>query len=260
MVTDYEPAIDFSTFPDSDGEPMAENDVNRIQMNDLIFALQRLMSGRDDVYVGGNLLVYYNAANGWDHLSPDVFVAFGVQSGPRHSWRTWIEGKFPDVVFEITSPSTEDMDRGRKMKQYAALGAGEYYIYDPEAHMQSAFNGHRLAAGRYVPLLLEPSGGIVSPLLGVELRPVDGWLRVIDPGNGGMVPIPGELDALLQTAVTSRRVAEQRATQEAQARQEAEKRATQEMRARQEAEQRAAAAEAELQALRAALAKGASSP
>jgi Putative restriction endonuclease len=104
--------IDFSTFPDSDGEPMAENDANRIQMSDLIFALQRLLSARDDVYVGGNLLVYYNPANGWDHLSPDVFVAFDASPGLRHSWQTWVEGKFPDVVFEITSPSTESVDLG----------------------------------------------------------------------------------------------------------------------------------------------------
>ena len=227
MATDYKTSIDFSTFPDSDGEPMAENDVNRMQMNDLIFALQRQMAGRDDVYVGGNLLVYYNAASGWDHLSPDVFVAFDVRPGLRHSWQTWIEGKFPDVVFEITSPSTEDIDRGRKLQQYAALGAQEYYIFDPAARMIPAFKGHRLMGSGYVALPVEAFGGIASPLLGVELRPVDSWLRVIDPASGDLVPIPSELDRLLQSETASRAAAEARA----------------------------AAAEAELRALRAALAR-----
>jgi Uma2 family endonuclease len=276
MTTNYKPAIDFSTFPDSDGEPMAENDANRIQMSDLIFALQRLMADRDDVYVGGNLLVYYNPANGWDHLSPDVLVAFGVRSGLRHSWRTWIEGKFPDVVFEITSPSTEDVDRGRKMEQYAVLGAREYYIFDPEASMRPAFRGHHIVDGRFAGLAVEASGGIVSPLLGLELRPVDSWLRVINPESGSVVPIPSELDALLRATseraaleLRARRAAEERTKQETQARQEAEERTKQETqarraaeerteqetRARRAAEERAASAEAELQALRAAIAR-----
>src|SRR5437867_893255 len=39
MTIHTRPEIDFSTFPDSDGEPMAETVANRIQMVDLIWAL-----------------------------------------------------------------------------------------------------------------------------------------------------------------------------------------------------------------------------
>ena len=38
MTTYTPPEIDFSTFPESDGEPMAENTENLVQMIDLIFA------------------------------------------------------------------------------------------------------------------------------------------------------------------------------------------------------------------------------
>lgn len=63
-----------------------------------------------------------------------------------------------------------------------------------------------------------PGGGLHSEVLGTDLRLVDGWVRVVDPKTGGLVPTPAE-----QTA------------------------------ARREAEERAAPAGAELRALRAEL-------
>lgn len=38
----------------------------------------------------------------------------------------------PDFVVEITSPSTEKIDRGEKFIDYAAHGISEYWIVDPE--------------------------------------------------------------------------------------------------------------------------------
>ncbi len=38
------PEIDWSTFPDADGEPMAENTENLVQMMDLIIALKALLA------------------------------------------------------------------------------------------------------------------------------------------------------------------------------------------------------------------------
>lgn len=43
MVVDTKQSIDFSTFPDSDGEPMAENEDNGFQMTNLIFTLDHLL-------------------------------------------------------------------------------------------------------------------------------------------------------------------------------------------------------------------------
>ncbi len=40
------PELDFSTFPESDGEPMAETVENMTQMVDLIFALNGLLRAR----------------------------------------------------------------------------------------------------------------------------------------------------------------------------------------------------------------------
>src|SRR5690348_11789343 len=113
-------AIDFSTFPTSDGEPMAETPWHRRQMKNLIFNLENLTTDHPQLYVGGNMLMYYNSQSGWDHVSPDVFVTFDVLQGDRGTWETWKEdGRFADVVFEITSASTYAEDLGKKRRLYA---------------------------------------------------------------------------------------------------------------------------------------------
>ena len=65
----------------------------------------------------------------------------------RESWKTWLEGKFPEVVVEIASPSTQQRDIGEKRARYGARGAREYYIHDPARRLQPAFRGYRAARG-----------------------------------------------------------------------------------------------------------------
>ncbi len=233
--------IDFSTFPGSDGEPMAETAENMAQMIDLMFALGILLrsQGRTQVVVSGNQLLYYNEQNGWDHVSPDTYVALDIAPGPCSIWQTWVEGKCPDIVFEITSPSTMATDLSEKPKGkrqlYAELGVREYYIYDPNGKIVPRFLGFELRHGRFESLPVLSSGGIVSPLLQVELRPMDmvkgdqrpagTYLRVIDPTTGAPVPVADEehranqdLKARLSAAEHLRLETEQRVSQEAHAR------------------------------------------
>ena len=222
------PAIDFSTFPDGDGEPMAETPRHRVQMTNLIFALQRLLSALRRVYVGGNMLAYYNPASGWDHVSPDVFVAFDVEPGERRKWETWEEnGHFPDIVFEISSPSTEREDRRTKPALYSRLGVREYYIFDPYGELQPAFQVYGLINGLLQPVEPQPRDSYYSALLSTELRIEDHWLRVIDPATGLPIPVPDELDDARLAAEQHAALAEQRAAlAEQRAIQEAEARAT----------------------------------
>ena len=215
MVIRTSEDIDFSTFPESDGQAMAETRAEVVQMVDLQWELQALFSlqGRAPVTVGGNQFVYYNPANGRDNISPDVYVVFGVAVPSPAKWRTWVEGKFPDIVFEITSPSTQahDLSEGPRGKRrlYAELGAQEYYIYDPQQVMDLPFLGYALRDGRMEPLAALPGGGVWSPLLGTELRPLamariewrpaGVWLRVIDPRTGEPIPIAEEEHVAFRT-------------------------------------------------------------
>jgi len=268
--------LDFSTFPESDGQPMAETTANVVQMVDLVWELKALFSlqERGPVTVSGNQFVYYNQANGRDNISPDVYVVFGVDVPLPAKWRTWVEGPFPHVVFEITSPSTEahDLSEGPHGKRwlYAELGAQEYYVYDPQGEMDPPFRGFALSEGRMEPLPYTPGGGIASPLLEtelrpmliprlviphVELRPAGVWLRVINPRTGEPIPIPEE-ERVALLATQERLDSTQERLDSTQERLDStqERLAAEEV-ARLAAEERAMSAETELRLLRDALAR-----
>ena len=208
-----EPEIDFSTFPGRDGEPMADTERNQREMINTMFSLRHPLEPIGH-HVGGNLIIYYNPANGLDHLSPDVFVALDRDAGLRESWKTWLEGKFPEVVVEIASPSTEGRDIGEKLRRYGALGAREYYVHDPARRLQPAFRGYRAAGGALLPVP-NPSGGrIRSEVLGLELRVGAGWLRVIDPASGEPYPTSDEVLGLQRHGERAQHRVEERGVQE----------------------------------------------
>ena len=203
MVTIQDRATDFSTFPDSDGEPMAENRANLDQMVLLIYGAERLLAPRVRFAAGGNQFIYYNRRNGREHITPDVYVALDVEPGKRPKWETWNEGdKFPDLVMEITSVSTQDEDLGNKVRLYGRLGACEYYIYDPEQLLQPPLRAYAREGDRLVERPVGPDLRIFSPVLGAELRVVGEWLRIIDPATGEPIPSFDEEHAALHETRT----------------------------------------------------------
>ncbi len=257
MTTQEQVDLDYyATFPEDDGEPMAETQVTGIQMIDLQWALLELArrQGLAPVAVGGNQLMYWNPHNGREHVSPVVYMVLDYKPPLPAKWQTWIEGKFPEIVFEISSPSTWRTDVGEGWEDKPALykrrGVREYYIFDPQAAVQPALRGYGWVEGEWQRYELLPSGGLWSPLLGAELRvlpmgenewrPAGPWLRVLDPDTGEPIPGPDEQVHLEQQA---RLAAEDRADTEQQARLEAEDRADAQEQARLEAERHARAAE-----------------
>jgi Uma2 family endonuclease len=119
--------------PCSDGEPM-ETERHVQQMLLLQQSLRYFLRGRHDVFVGANMFVYYSETQTRknDFRGPDVFVVLGTDDHERLSWVAWEEdGKLPDVVIELTSPSTEAVDRGRKLDGYALNDALGYDALPP---------------------------------------------------------------------------------------------------------------------------------
>ena len=237
MSTYIRSTIDYSTFPDTDDEPMADTEDNQALMIDTIFALRHRLEP-DGHHVGGNLLVYYNPASGLDHLSPDVFVALGSGRDRRKKWETWIEGKFPELIVEFASPSTSDRDVGEKIDLYGRLGADEYYIFDPIALLQPPFQAYHRAGRRLVPQPVGPEQRIASPVTGLIFGIVDGWLRVIDPATGMPLRIPDEEREARIAAERRWEAAERARDAEGRARLAAEERTREEARARLAAEER----------------------
>ncbi|MDE0204643.1 MAG: Uma2 family endonuclease [Candidatus Tectomicrobia bacterium] len=173
-------------YPDSDGQPMAETDFQRTVMTYAIEALKIHFQEREEVYVSGDLFIYYEEGNRAAAVAPDVFVAFGVGNDMRRTYLLWQEGKAPDFVMEVTSLSTREEDQGPKRELYARLGIAEYWQYDPTgAVLEPALQGFTLSGGRYdVTLVPERVGAVwsaFSPVLGLNLRLVESKLRFHDP-------------------------------------------------------------------------------
>lgn len=69
----------------------------------------------------------------------------------------------PDLVVEVSSPSTRRLELVRKRELYQRFGVPEYWYIDLEADRVEVY---RLAAGSYPPpLLLYPGESLTSPHL-----------------------------------------------------------------------------------------------
>ena len=199
-------------YPESDGETMAETDKHRDLMVDFIQILRNYYQNEKDVYVSGNLLMYYEKGNPRKSISPDVFVAFGVEKKQRNTYLTWAEAQTPDFVLEVESPSTFSKDIGEKKELYASvLAVKEYYIYDPMGQIVPSFVGYRLIDGVYQEIDFV-NDRLPSETLGLALGEHDGNLRLYNPTTSQW----------LQTPQERAKSAEARAQQEANARKNAE--------------------------------------
>lgn len=172
-------------YPYSDGKPMAESDLHRDEMVYLIQALDGRYRETPDVYVAGNLFLYYVPGDRKAVVAPDVFLVKGVSKGKRKSFLLWKEGRGPCFVIEVTSDSTSDEDLNKKKDVYQRLGVEEYFLHDPlSEYLKPALQGFRLQSGRYRRIAPEPDGTLVSLTTGLLLRREGEHLRLIDLVTG----------------------------------------------------------------------------
>jgi Uma2 family endonuclease len=198
-------------YPDSDGKPMAESDPARDYLIYGVEALNIYFQDRDDVYVSGNLFIYYKKGVPSAVIAPDVFVVFGVEKKKRLSYKVWQEaGKVPNFVLEITSATTQENDETEKPLKYAALGVQEYFQYDPTGdYLTPQLKGSRLVEGKYEVISPNdlPDGvlSIKSEQLSLDLRLIDGELRFYDPRSGKKLLSYQETEQARQQAEQARR-------------------------------------------------------
>jgi Uma2 family endonuclease len=204
-------------YPEEDGEPMAEGDIQCSYLTYARTALRIYFQSRPDVYVAGNLFIYYEKGDPESVVAPDVFVVFGVDKHDRGSYKTWEEqDKTPDFVLEITSRSTRSKDQGAKKGIYAFLGVSEYFQYDPTGdYLTPQLQGLRLVDGNYFPIATNISSdntlSVSSEVLGLELRLEAGKLRFYNPATGQILFTHEEEVAARQEAETARQTAEEKA-------------------------------------------------
>jgi Uma2 family endonuclease len=198
-------------YPTGDGKPMAETDVHRDDMVDVIQMLKDHFADERDVYVSGNLLMFYVEGDRRKHISPDVFMVRGVEKKDRDHYLIWKEGKAPNAVIEITSKSTRREDQRKKKELYrAVLQVPEYFQFDPtEDYLDPPLQGLRLIDGIYLPI--EPvNGRLPSEALGLHLERDGKRLRLFNPATGARLPTAAErielAERLADAAGISRRL------------------------------------------------------
>ena len=215
-------------YPDSDGEPMAENDYQLTAMMDVIPTLRERFDARDDVYAGGDMLIYYHMNDNETRVAPDVFVVFGTTKEKRNSWIVWREGKAPDIVMELASGSTWRRDMREKRDIYSEMGVVEYWRFDPTSnYFFPPLAGELLGENEYRTIeLTTNSDGMVSghsAILGLDICALpDGNLRFYDSASGHWLRTLHEEAEARQAAEATRRQAEEAAERELAARQAAE--------------------------------------
>jgi len=203
-------------YPESDGKPMAETDVHRNLLADLIFTLDNYFQMQLDVYVSGNLLIYYVEGNPAKCFAPDVFVVRGVPKRQRRTYKLWEEGVAPQIIIELTSRKTWREDLQIKWRLYEELGVQEYFIFDPEYdYLDDPLVGYRLENGKYVDLEIKDRR-VKSEVLELELVDTGETLRLLDPVNQHVLPNFQEASAAqqqLEAALKAEENAQRRAVE-----------------------------------------------
>ena len=169
---------------------------------------------RRDFFVGINTFFYYSIhqVRNNDFIGPDVYFVNGVDgSRKRRYWATWDEdGRYPDVIIELLSDSTERTDLTTKKDLYATrFRTPEYFCIGYEV---GRLLGWRLGSGLvYEPIVPDADGRLWSEQLQLSIGPWQGsfltetytWARFYDQ-DGALVPTPDEAATERAEAATAR--------------------------------------------------------
>lgn len=178
----YVPTNSDIYYPDSDGKPMAVSDLHRRLFFWTLQALETHFSEMPDVYVSGDIMMYYREGDPKKYIVPDVLVSFGIIKKPRYSYKTWEEGKVPDFVMELSSKITYDEDLDEKREIYASMEIQDYFLYDAEGlYLPSPLMGFTLVDDVYEAITPDVHGRIHSSVLELDFHLQDTELRIFDP-------------------------------------------------------------------------------
>ncbi|MEM7555065.1 MAG: Uma2 family endonuclease [Cyanobacteria bacterium P01_A01_bin.84] len=167
-------------YPDSDGQPMADNTKQFQWIVTIKENLEILFASQPDVFVAGDLL-WYPVSGETIRQAPDVLVVFGRPKGNRGSYKQWEEENIPvQVVFEILSPGNTLKEMAKKLSFYERYGVEEYYIYDPDKNdLNGWLRGQESGENRLE--VIEEINTWVSPLLGIRFHLTPQTLEIYRP-------------------------------------------------------------------------------
>jgi Uma2 family endonuclease len=166
-------------YPDSDGQPRAENTLQFEWITTIQGGLDAVFLEVPNVFVAGDLLWYPVEGSNTIRAAPDALVVFGRPKGHRGSYQQWREdGIAPQVVWEVLSPGNRLDELLRKFQFYQQYGVEEYYVYDPD---RLTLSGWQREGTQLQPI--PEMQGWVSPRLGVRFEMEADGLRLYGPDN-----------------------------------------------------------------------------
>ncbi|NEO58660.1 MAG: Uma2 family endonuclease [Okeania sp. SIO3B5] len=207
-------------YPDSDGQPMADNTIQFRWITVIHYNLAWLFANNAEVFVAGDLLWYPVENNRKLRQAPDVMVVFGVPKGDRGSYQQWKENNIaPQVVFEILSPGNTPKEMERKLLFYDRYEVEEYYLYDPQKNSLTGWFRSELFLER-----IDEINGFVSPRLGIRFELTAETLMLYRPDEQ---PFTDYIEVQQQLEVAENRaiIAEEQLQQERQEKEIAQERA-----------------------------------
>jgi Uma2 family endonuclease len=239
----YQTALQFSDkMPDArvlmSDEPEMESSLHYLQLLLLVTCLEWHWRDRNNYFIGANLTIYFSRQQlkNRDFRGPDFFLVNGVDGHPRPSWVVWEEdGQYPNLIIELLSESTENVDRGIKKQLYQdRFRTPEYFWFSPD---NLEFRGYRLVGHEYQEIPTTSANQRWSEELGLYLGVEQGKLRYFTP-SGQLIPTPQEA-ALQEMAIaeSAQQQAQQAKNEAQQAQQEAQQAQQEAQQAQQEAQQ-----------------------
>ena len=151
MSTDVPTAADEVVYPDSDGQPMADNTLQWDWMVKVVGELREMFAGQE-VLVAGDLLWYPVKGDAKTRTAPDA-----------------------RVVFEVLSPNGTREHVQDRLERYERAGVEEYYLIDLRRNRIVGW----VRGGGHLQMVY-PMDGFVSPLLGLRFEG-DRALRIFAP-------------------------------------------------------------------------------
>ena len=236
--------------------PLTEEDVLHPQLEDHVtqnephdedcgyikVACQIRLTNHPNAVVLHDCKVIWDIAGMGDH-GPDIAVIFGARRGERSSFDVAKEGVRPEIIIEVTSRATRNIDLKTKPRQYWRCGVPCYVIVDElprRRPRQLRIIGYQRGPRGYRRLALNAQGRLWLEALQMWLGQENGRVVCYDQ-NGQPIPDPVQAALERELAEQARQQAEQEREQAEQARQQAEQ-------DREQAEQRAVQAEQEREA------------
>ncbi len=219
-----------------------------------IYALESHMGNRETTIVMGEVPLGWSPGQNAGIRRPDLMIADNINPAliiGQWGYAIDQQGKPPDFVLEVASPTTGANDYTEKRRDYEAYGVPEYWRFDPSGgeYHDAALGADRLVDGVYEPMEMEWLDADrcrgYSEFLGLYVCWEYGELRWFNPQTGSYLRTHADAEERGDRAEKRAERAEDLAEVERAARVLAEGRAEAERVARTFAEERAERAEME---------------